>query len=415
MRGKPSRYPYIPTIRRIIPARAGQTTDGRTGPKSYSDHPRACGANSAVSDAVVPDFGSSPRVRGKPTIDGKAENSARIIPARAGQTNRPPRIILNSADHPRACGANYLDNPWDMFKIGSSPRVRGKPRRRSSSPPLRRITPARAGQTSTADTCTWEVSDHPRACGANMTPFRPFTVTEGSSPRVRGKPNHAASTGVGSRIIPARAGQTKAALQITTTTKDHPRACGANPASTPAMLTVSGSSPRVRGKPSGPAGQVSEGRIIPARAGQTRRIRRCASRLPDHPRACGANPVGFRTSVAGFGSSPRVRGKLQGDKQPFVTSRIIPARAGQTRPVSLVGLPAPDHPRACGANHGSHAAPPITYGSSPRVRGKRYTTLAAVAFPRIIPARAGQTKFITGGPDADTDHPRACGANVRRR
>ena len=360
-------------------------------------------------------FGSSPRVRGKHDAVPAIHGHGRIIPARAGQT-QPCRIHRRGvADHPRACGANLVEQGQRQIPAGSSPRVRGKLFLPFFACAGIRIIPARAGQTQAGEDWSNPETDHPRACGANKIIASGISCHIGSSPRVRGKRSPFRSSPYAPRIIPARAGQTKAALQITTTTKDHPRACGANPASTPAMLTVSGSSPRVRGKPSGPAGQVSEGRIIPARAGQTRRIRRCASRLPDHPRACGANPVGFRTSVAGFGSSPRVRGKPQGDKQPFVTSRIIPARAGQTRPVSLVGLPAPDHPRACGANHGSHAAPPITYGSSPRVRGKRYTTLAAVAFPRIIPARAGQTKFITGGPDADTDHPRACGANVRRR
>ena len=49
-----------------------------------------------------------------------------------------------------------------------------------------------------------------------------------------------------------------------------------------------------------------------------------------HPRACGANEVGFLEERFGHGSSPRMRGK-----QPMVHSgtrneRIIPAHAGQT-------------------------------------------------------------------------------------
>ena len=122
-----------------------------------------------------------------------------------------------------------------------------------------------------------------------MTPFRPFTVTEGSSPRVRGKPNHAASTGVGSRIIPARAGQTSSNRDNGRYPPDHPRACGANAVMSGSTACTIGSSPRVRGK----HGQGHVGirllRIIPARAGQTISPKSALTCASDHPRACGAN------------------------------------------------------------------------------------------------------------------------------
>ena len=70
--------------------------------------------------------GSSPRVRGK-RLDGRAIPShGRIIPARAGQTTLMPNISVQITDHPRACGANYALDPGKIVRPGSSPRVRGK-------------------------------------------------------------------------------------------------------------------------------------------------------------------------------------------------------------------------------------------------------------------------------------------------
>ena len=192
---------------------------------------------------------------------------------------------------------------------GSSPRVRGKRTWPRSRWARSRIIPARAGQTLTSRTGDAKGPDHPRACGANISLQMSRTMPHGSSPRVRGKPVGAATVRVRRRIIPARAGQT---TSITLTVKrdtDHPRACGANGRHRPGHRTQRGSSPRVRGKrPSGKHG-ITHPRIIPARAGQTGHRRPRAGREPDHPRACGANEWVWRSYLHTRGSSPRVRGK----------------------------------------------------------------------------------------------------------
>ena len=71
------------------------------------------------------------------------------------------------------------------------------------------------------------------------------------------------------------------------------------------------------------------------------------------------------------GSSPRVRGKRRAVFGRSFRVRIIPARAGQTRFRSSFSNALPDHPRACGANFGVAAVKMAADGSSPRVRGKR--------------------------------------------
>ena len=111
---------------RIIPARAGQTVDAVLTARPPPDHPRACGANSGGKIVVDNPPGSSPRVRGKRAKYYTADDSARIIPARAGQTLVYFCVAVLCSDHPRACGANAVCNAVNAPVSGSSPCVRGK-------------------------------------------------------------------------------------------------------------------------------------------------------------------------------------------------------------------------------------------------------------------------------------------------
>ena len=131
--------------------------------------------------------GSSPRVRGKLVHAEKQIIVTRIIPARAGQTPRTARTPYPTSDHPRACGANDNELTVKNGNNGSSPRVRGKPDSFVVSQIHKRIIPARAGQTVASATPHDLTSDHPRACGANSAVFLILSMEAGSSPRVRGK------------------------------------------------------------------------------------------------------------------------------------------------------------------------------------------------------------------------------------
>ncbi len=216
-------------------------------------------------------------------------------------------------------------------------------------------------------------------------------MPSGSSPRVRGKLLRVVEYRVWFRIIPARAGQTILQHEIAGLKTDHPRACGANFELATSADANAGSSPRVRGKLLHLVAQLVDLRIIPARAGQTRRRRTAPRPRPDHPRACGANG-GIRVRLHHPpGSSPRVRGKRGRGADVGRHPRIIPARAGQTSMCQCVRVAQADHPRACGANTLQPCALPREDGSSPRVRGKLGELGIIVGLGRIIPARAGQT------------------------
>ena len=335
---------------RIIPARAGQTSRCTLTVASRPDHPRACGANLSTSSNSNSSAGSSPRVRGKRPRARDRVDRRRIIPARAGQTSTAFAPAFASSDHPRACGANARPTGHHDGLSGSSPRVRGKRCPAIRVVTRMRIIPARAGQTARSRCRCRTARDHPRACGANGHGQHVTVDVRGSSPRVRGKLRRPPAKTPVTRIIPARAGQTSPPCRDCRAHPDHPRACGANRFFPSAVVCAFGSSPRVRGKQRLTGRFRATVRIIPARAGQTDRQDRTARHQTDHPRACGANTIFSAKAVSSAGSSPRVRGKRGGHRVDTSHGRIIPARAGQTSNSRSSATKPSDHPRACGAN-----------------------------------------------------------------
>ena len=191
----------------------------------------------------------------------------------------------------------------------------------------------------------------------------------------------------------------------------HPRACGENPMGSLKKSATPGSSPRVRGKPDGQDRRFTHCGLIPARAGKTRVLLRCSDDSPAHPRACGENANNERPRVMTTGSSPRVRGKQSAVEAIPRPPRLIPARAGKTRVLLRCSDDSPAHPRACGENANNERPRVMTTGSSPRVRGKQSAVEAIPRPPRLIPARAGKTTCRCTGSWRRTAHPRACGEN----
>ena len=92
-------------------------------------------------------MGSSPRVRGKPRVRRVVASRCRLIPACAGKTASKNRLYAATGAHPRVCGENLGRAALTKGLTGSSPRVRGKlPQRRETFSPARLI-PACAGKT----------------------------------------------------------------------------------------------------------------------------------------------------------------------------------------------------------------------------------------------------------------------------
>ena len=190
-----------------------------------------------------------------------------------------------------------------------------------------------------------------------------------------------------------------------------------------------GSSPLARGlRREGQRG-CDGGRIIPARAGFTRARPRAWRRLPDHPRSRGVYALGRVWTENPVGSSPLARGLPRRGLRLSRFPRIIPARAGFTtrgrgpppaprdHPRSRGVYPGssrrarcpPDHPRSRGVYNHTVDVYKRLYGSSPLARGLPPYDGAGAFDVRIIPARAGFTHGDVLALRAPWDHPRSRG------
>ncbi len=191
------------------------------------------------------------------------------------------------------------------------------------------------------------------------------------------------------RFIPAGAGNTTPWQTQRPPKSVHPRGCGEHLNLAAANSWRSGSSPRVRGTLFLVAVDLSSTRFIPAGAGNTRKTPRYCYPGSVHPRGCGEHTATAHRRICRAGSSPRVRGTLNGAKRVPDQRRFIPAGAGNTNPVVKSNLAKTVHPRGC---------------------GEHFNEVVRMSLDvRFIPAGAGNTtqkRFSLSGLPV---HPRGCG------
>ena len=147
-------------------------------------------------------------MRGKQLWSRSRKWGARITPAHAGKTLRGFFWVSRRRDHPRACGENLPFLLLIHLFRGSPPRMRGKRVAVFHVPLDFRITPAHAGKTVKVSAKELSARDHPRACGENSCPFLLVHARVGSPPRMRGKPHSCKKAKLRGRITPAHAGKT---------------------------------------------------------------------------------------------------------------------------------------------------------------------------------------------------------------
>ena len=217
-------------------------------------------------------LGSSPLARG--LRDSRATGSQKngIIPARAGFTKLSSWPRTNGKDHPRSRGVYLRGFPARIVARGSSPLARGLLEDRKRVRPDLRIIPARAGFTGGLPIILAGRPDHPRSRGVYPAAAQPSQKRSGSSPLARGLLNLRPVDNILTRIIPARAGFTRASTRM--------------------REKKSGSSPLARGLRASRSGPDRQHGIIPARAGFT--ICASVSRISprDHPRSRGVYACG---------------------------------------------------------------------------------------------------------------------------
>ena len=233
------------------------------------------------------------------------------------------------------------------------------------------------------------VGDHPRSRGVYRILSLAFARVTGSSPLARGLHSEFRLRVARLRIIPARAGFTRRRRGDGYSIEDHPRSRGVY-----RDLAVPGLRPR---------------RIIPARAGFTRDSCPISRTWGDHPRSRGVyttpRPCGRGTG----GSSPLARGLQRPGRRVVDLARIIPARAGFTHRRKWRREDPQDHPRSRGVYAASGQASSVAPGSSPLARGLPVIVPENMSGSRIIPARAGFTYTSLNATVGAGDHPRSRG------
>ena len=172
----------------LIPAYAGKTLPSLVRKQSAWAHPRVCGENTLFHVETATHPGSSPRMRGKLRTEFALEDGGGLIPAYAGKTRLPWCRSTSRRAHPRVCGENCHIPYCHLFLQGSSPRMRGKPQGSSRLTPFQGLIPAYAGKTTSIHAYSSRVRAHPRVCGENFEHVGETVPFVGSSPRMRGKP-----------------------------------------------------------------------------------------------------------------------------------------------------------------------------------------------------------------------------------
>ena len=231
----------------------------------------------------------------------------------------------------------------------------------------------------------------------------------GSSPLSRGIRVAAQVSMASTGIIPALAGNTCKARCGFPCRRDHPRSRGEYNEFDFRNPPPAGSSPLSRGIRSSPAPHHVTSRIIPALAGNTCYRHTAQLLSKDHPRSRGEYVRWDCRFTNVEGSSPLSRGILVENIIPTLKHGIIPALAGNTGREHYPHSQTWDHPRSRGEYVSGQIGGDAFSGSSPLSRGILQPRNSILHSLGIIPALAGNT-----GPPRDNgrqhrDHPRSRG------
>ena len=157
---------------RLIPARAGNTGSTVLAAGGLQAHPRSRGEHQSSPVNSNVSSGSSPLARGTPNDRKPSRAAHRLIPARAGNTVGGHGVESFLSAHPRSRGEHVWWSWCVVLPFGSSPLARGTLRRRLEHPAVRRLIPARAGNTATSRTPRIPISAHPRSRGEHERFFK---------------------------------------------------------------------------------------------------------------------------------------------------------------------------------------------------------------------------------------------------
>ena len=207
VRGNPRTGARFAIKPRSIPACAGEPADDVWADVAERVYPRVCGGTGIGLSRFSFRRGLSPRVRGNRQAFIVGDDRERSIPACAGE---PPDGCGYGQAHPvypRVCGGTRRSRAARWGAPGLSPRVRGNLLGQRSYRDSARSIPACAGEPSSGRRWQRRRRVYPRVCGGTSYPLSAYGVTVGLSPRVRGNPVQTEVNTVEWGSIPACAGE----------------------------------------------------------------------------------------------------------------------------------------------------------------------------------------------------------------
>ena len=154
------------------------------------------------------DWGSSPLARGTQFLLFACALILGLIPARAGNTSFLARGCFGVWAHPRSRGEHFAGVARRTLDQGSSPLARGTHDTQRRETPWQGLIPARAGNTNSGITIGNVYGAHPRSRGEHLVTLEPVSGCGGSSPLARGTRIAGFSSERKIGLIPARAGNT---------------------------------------------------------------------------------------------------------------------------------------------------------------------------------------------------------------
>ncbi len=225
-RGTPHRTSTPPLKNRFIPARAGNTRRFFLSPPKSPVYPRLRGEHHIHGDDTLLPFGLSPLARGTLFVLPRDLRQLRFIPARAGNTAMRGRRRFGAAVYPRSRGEHLWMTGAHPEIIGLSPLARGTLARVFHSGLVSRFIPARAGNTEHHSHNDFALAVYPRSRGEH----REITLNEmqnpGLSPLARGTLTWRRYSVEICRFIPARAGNTPVSSASPPESPVYPRSRG---------------------------------------------------------------------------------------------------------------------------------------------------------------------------------------------
>ena len=389
-RGTLFRFVPLDVRPRFIPAHAGNTAAHSPPLPASAVHPRPRGEHRRYFSTTYTIPGSSPPTRGTPVLGPVARTIRRFIPAHAGNTcstlsagNVPPV-------HPRPRGEHVAPGSLACSTPGSSPPTRGTHFRYLCVRYCLRFIPAHAGNTrrSFYQSTLWAV--HPRPRGEHCGPNVSITRLPGSSPPTRGTLWPQCQYYPPARFIPAHAGNTSASRIRASISSVHPRPRGEHAHQSISDRSHPGSSPPTRGTRPNPGSQAQVQRFIPAHAGNTGAVLFAPFAVPVHPRPRGEHAIKTMAGTWKPGSSPPTRGTQVAAATTGVSGRFIPAHAGNTRACSPSARILSVHPRPRGEHFPGAIPVVINLGSSPPTRGTPATRFALRLLCAVHPRPRGE-------------------------